>query len=153
MPRHRAVVVALAGVAIALAACGAGPTTTTSAPTTTAAPSPTAAITSDWKAFFSGTTSAQTKISLLENGTQFRSVIDAQTSSSLAKGASAKVKKVKLVSDTEATVTYTVLLDGVAALSNQTGTAVLQGGTWKVGSASFCGLLGLEGVKTAACSG
>ncbi len=79
-------------------------------------------------------------------------MIDDQASSSLAKGASAKVKKVRLVSDTEANVTYTVLLDGVAALSNQTGTAVLQGGTWKVGSASFCGLLSLEGVKTTACS-
>jgi hypothetical protein len=29
-------------------------------------------------------------------------------------------------------------------LPNQTGTAVNQGGTWKVGVASFCGLLTLE---------
>jgi len=29
-------------------------------------------------------------------------------------------------------------------LPNQAGVAVLQGGTWKVGVASFCGLLTLE---------
>jgi hypothetical protein len=104
-------------------------------------------------AFFSGSTSAGKKISLLQNGSAFSSVIDAQASSSLAKGASAKVKKVTLTSSTRASVTYTVLLDGVAALSDQSGTAVLEGGTWKVGAASFCGLLSLEGVKTPACPG
>jgi len=134
---------------MALAACGSAATPTT----TTTAVSPSAAITANWVAFFSGSTGAQRKISLLQNGSAFRSVIDAQASSSLAKGASAKVKKVTLTSSTKANVTYTVLLDGVAALSNQTGTAVLEGGTWKVGAASFCGLLGLEGVKTPACPG
>ena len=35
------------------------------------------------------------------------------------------------------------------ALSGKTGVAVKQGGTWKVGVASFCGLLALEnGGKT-----
>jgi hypothetical protein len=53
------------------------------------------------------------------------------------------------VSPTQAKVTYSILIGGSPALSNQTGTAVLQGGTWKVGLASFCGLLALEnGGKT-----
>jgi hypothetical protein len=41
------------------------------------------------------------------------------------------------------------LLNGKPALANQTGIAVLQGGTWKVGIASFCSLLALmNGGKT-----
>ena len=43
-----------------------------------------------------------------------------------------------------ATVTYDILVSGTPELKNQTGTAVLQGGTWKVGVTSFCGLLTLE---------
>jgi hypothetical protein len=46
-------------------------------------------------------------------------------------------------------VTYNILLGGQPALSNQSGVAVKQAGTWKVGVASFCGLLAVEnGGKT-----
>jgi hypothetical protein len=58
----------------------------------------------------------------------------------------AKVKSVTVTSSTQATVAYD--LDGpggVALLANQSGTAVLESGTWKVGDASFCGLLTLAG--------
>ncbi len=45
---------------------------------------------------------------------------------------------------------YDILVGGTPALKNQTGTAVYQNGTWKVGVASFCGLLTLENAgKTA----
>ena len=52
------------------------------------------------------------------------------------------------------TVTYNVLLSGTTALFNQTGTAVYQTGTWKVGDVSFCGLLALEdgGKAPSVCS-
>jgi hypothetical protein len=49
-----------------------------------------------------------------------------------------------VTSPSQATVVYTVLLAGTPALSNQKGVAVYQDGTWKVGVASFCGLLTLE---------
>jgi hypothetical protein len=56
---------------------------------------------------------------------------------------------VVLVSPAQAKVTYSILLGGQPALSHQTGVAVKQGGTWKVGVASFCGLLAVEnGGKT-----
>jgi hypothetical protein len=62
---------------------------------------------------------------------------------------SAKVTKVTLVSPTQAKVTYSILESGQPVLSNQTGVAVYQDGTWKVGIASFCGLLAMEnGGKT-----
>ena len=47
-------------------------------------------------------------------------------------------------SATQATVTYDIYLGGKPALSNQTGTAAYQDGTWKVGDGSFCRLLALE---------
>jgi hypothetical protein len=60
-----------------------------------------------------------------------------------------KVTKVTLVSATQAKVTYSILESGKAALAKQTGVAVLQDGTWKVGIASFCALLAMEnGGKT-----
>ena len=68
---------------------------------------------------------------------------------SLASGIGAKVTKVTMVSPSQAKVTYSILIGGQPALSNQSGVAVYQDGTWKVGLASFCGLLALEnGGKT-----
>ena len=46
-------------------------------------------------------------------------------------------------------MSYGILVSGASALSNQTGTAVNQGGTWKVGDVSFCQLLKLENAGTA----
>ena len=59
------------------------------------------------------------------------------------------MSKVTLVSPTQAKVIYSILVGGTPALSNQTGVAVYQDGVWKVGVASFCGLLTVEnGGKT-----
>ena len=83
-------------------------------------------------------------MSLLEDGSQFAPIIKAQAGSGLASGAAAKVSKVVVVSPTQAKVTYTILLAGQPVLKNQSGVAVFQDGRWKVGAASFCGLLILE---------
>ena len=114
-----------------------------------------AQITSNWEAFFNGQTSAAKKIALLENGQKFASVINAQAGSGLAASAGAKVKTVVVNSPAQATVHYDITLSGTTALANQTGTAVYQNGTWKVGDVSFCQLLKLENAGTApsVCSG
>jgi hypothetical protein len=114
-----------------------------------------AQIKANWEAFFDGQTSAAKKISLLENGQKFASVINAQAGSGLASSAGAKVTAVVVNSATKATVSYDITLSGATALANQTGTAVYQGGTWKVGDVSFCQLLKLENGGTApgVCSG
>jgi hypothetical protein len=108
-----------------------------------------AQITSNWEAFFNGQTSAAKKIALLENGQKFASVINAQAGSGLASSAGAKVTAVVVNSPTKATVSYDITLSGATALANQTGTAVYQNGTWKVGDVSFCQLLKLENAGTA----
>jgi hypothetical protein len=142
-----------------LAACSSGSSTTSSAPASApsspaaAAPSGSGsgssssaeqAITTNWEAFFNAQTPVAKRVSLLQDGQALSSVISAQAGSGLASQATAKVTKVTVTSPTQAKVTYTILVAGTPALKNQTGVAVNQDGTWKVGLASFCGLLALE---------
>jgi purine-cytosine permease-like protein len=131
---------------------GASSSPSTSSPASTAAATPTtaasgsaaAAITANWEAFFNAKTPTAKRVTLLQDGSMFASVIKAQAGSGLASSATAKVTKVTVESPTQAKVTYSILLGGSPALSNQTGVAVNQNGTWKVGVASFCGLLQIE---------
>lgn len=143
--------------AVALAACGASSTptattSTTAATTTTIATKAAAeaAVSTNWKAFFSGQTSATQKIALLQDGSAFATIIKSQASSGLAQSVRAKVSNVSILGGT-ATVRYTVTLGGQTALANQSGEAINQAGTWKVSDASFCVLLGLEGTKSPSC--
>ncbi len=144
---HAYLAVVLAGVAIA--ACGSS-SSTSSKPAS--AESAKAQIAHNWVSFFSPSTSASQKEALLQNGTEFASVISAATSNPLASQVSAKVTNVKLTGPTTAAVTYTVSLAGKPVLNNVTGTAVKVGNSWRVGDVSFCQLLKLEGASAAACS-
>ena len=160
---HRAVLIPALGVALAAAATAcssssSSPGSGASASTAASAPAPSAsaaassggsaaavtAIKTNWEAFFSPKTPASKKISLLQNGQVFASVIQAQNSSTLASSATSTVSAVTLVSPTQAKVTYSILVGGAPALKDQPGVAVLQNGTWKVGDQSFCALLTLE---------
>ena len=159
----RRMILALA-LAAAIAACGnsgsssASHTASGAASTASAsalgAGSAAAQIKANWGAFFSGTTPAARKIAVLQNGQKYAAIIQAQAASALAQSASAMVTAVKVTSPTQATVTYDILIGGKPALSNQTGTAAYQDGTWKVGDGSFCQLLALEngGTAPAVCS-
>jgi hypothetical protein len=159
--RALSVILLACALGVGVAACGssgssAAPKTT--APRTTAAKASASAsssamaesqIKANWIAFFNPKTPAAKRISLLQDGQEFASIIKSQASSTLASGVSVKVTKVTLVSATQAKVTYSILESGKTALANQTGVAVYQDGTWKVGIASFCALLALEnGGKT-----
>jgi len=129
----------------ALVACGSSSTSSVSPPPSThSSPSETSLITANWEAFFSGKTSAAKKITLLQNGQVFAAIINAQSGSSMASSASANVTKVTVTSPTQATVAYNIMLGTTPALTNQSGLAVYQNGTWKVGDISFCALLALE---------
>ena len=141
----RAVLVGcLVALPLVLAACGSKSTAITPTPSASTSVSPSAAITSDWVKFFAGTTPAATKITLLQNGQQFATTIQAQASSPIAKGTQATVTTVTVTSPTTATVTYSIVEGGQVALPNQKGQAVLEGGVWKVSAPSFQALLKLE---------
>lgn len=136
------------------AGCGASSSTSSQ---TNKAPSGTAAteaqIKHNWLEFFDPSTPPSTTVSLLQNGTRFAAVINAQAKSSFAKEASATVSAVKLTGPSSATVTYTLKLAGVPVpgVKNAHGTAVKTGGTWQVADASFCQLLKLEGSAPPGC--
>lgn len=168
---------ALLIVGPALAGCGGNssssstPTTApTSAPASSTAPSTssepnsgpgaTQAIETNWAKFFNAKTPIPQRIALLENGQKFAPVIRAQADSTLAKLATAKVTHVTLTGTNQASVVYSILVGGnsKAGLPGVTGVAVYQGGVWKVGDTSFCGLLKLENGNSskglfAACKG
>lgn len=114
---------------------------------TTAAAGDTAlvqAVTDVYQKFFDGSTSADQKIALLENGQAFADTIKAQADSPIAKGSKATVSSVKAVGTDKADVVFTVSLNGTPALQDQPGGAVLAAGAWKVAAATFCNLLSLE---------
>ncbi len=136
-------------------ASSASPTAPSSSAPATAGGNATAQITANWEAFFNGSTDAAKKISLLQNGEKFSVIIKAQAGSGLASTAGAKVTAVVVNSATSASVSYNITLGGATALANQTGTAVYEGGIWKVGDVSFCQLLKLEnnGTAPSACNG
>jgi hypothetical protein len=64
------------------------------------------------------------------------------------------VTGVTVTSATSATVTYSLVSGSTTLLGGQSGTAVNQNGTWKVGDASLCNLFKLVpgGTVPAACS-
>jgi hypothetical protein len=153
-PRYFAQAVAACALAALVAACGSSTTTTTPPSSSTSTPASStstpasssaavATITKNWEAFFDAAkTPTNTRIGLLENGSQFPPKDLAATG--IASSATAQVTSVSSVTASTAVVKYNVLLDGTPALKDQTGTAVYQDGTWKVGISSFCSLLTLE---------
>jgi hypothetical protein len=128
---------------LALAACGGGSKSGGDA---------TAQIKSAYQKFFSSKTALSTRIGLLQNGSKFSSVITALAKNPLASNTSATVSSVNLEGADEAKVVYSVNVSGNPLLENKTGTAVRIGGKWKVGYASLCKLIALEGTTPAACN-
>ena len=132
--------------ALVLAGCGGS---SASPPTTTTAFDP-AQIKSAYEKFFSGQTSVPDREAVLQDGAKFKSVIQAFASNPLAKNVSVTVASVKPQGSNGAKVVYIVKLGGVG-LPKQVGTAVLQNGTWKVGDASLCQLVSLQGPTPSVC--
>ena len=113
-----------------------------------------AQIKTNWEAFFNPKTPVSKRVSLLQNGSAFASIIQSQASSPLASSATSSVTAVTVESPARATVTYSILVGGTPQLKNQPGVAVYQSGIWKVGDQSFCALLTLEnsGKAPTACA-
>ena len=88
---------------------------------------------------------------MLQNGARFKPVIASFASNPLAKQVTVDVSKVELQGANKAKVVYTIYFGGTS-LPSQTGSAVLQNGTWKVGFASLCKLITLGGSTPSACT-
>ena len=131
---------------LALAGCG-GSSGTTTTDTTAAAR---AQIKSAYVKFFSGKTPVSDRVAVLQNGSRFKGLVTSFANNPLAKNVNVTVSSVTLEGGDNAKVVYTVKLGG-AGLPKQTGTAVRENGTWKVGYASLCKLVALQGSTPSAC--
>jgi len=150
---HRFYLVPALGLVLAatMTACSSGPSSSSSsssapAATSSSASAPSSAsavaqITANWEAFFNPATPNSKRVQLLENGSTFASAIAAFSKSPLAAQVTSKVDAVTLTSSTAAKVKYDLSAAGTTVATGATGTAVLQGGVWKVGDDVFCGLL------------
>ena len=96
-----------------------------------------AQITANWNKFFASSTPTSEREQLLENGPQFAPALTALGSIPVA----SKVDSVTVNSATMATVKYDLTALGQTVASGQSGSSVLQDGTWKVGDDVLCGLL------------
>lgn len=154
-PRRIQQIVLACALAAGVAACsssgnnsGSGgssaPASSASAPASTSGGSAASQIAANWTTFFNAKTPVAKRVALLQDGQKFATIIKSQAGGGLAASATAKVTKVTVTSPSQAKVTYSILIGGSPALANQSGVAIKQGGTWKVGLASFCGLLTLE---------
>ncbi|HET8558566.1 MAG TPA: hypothetical protein VFL58_14760 [Gaiellaceae bacterium] len=135
----------LFALVLVLSACGGS-----THPKKPSGPDAKAQIKSAYVKFFSSKTDVSEKTKLLENGEQFKPVIRAFASNPLASNVSATVSSVTLEGQNKAKVVYVVKFGG-ASLPKQTGVAVRENGTWKVGDASLCKLIALGGTTPSAC--
>ncbi|NEC89150.1 hypothetical protein [Streptomyces sp. SID12501] len=129
------------------------PTETSAEPSGDGPADPVAAekeIRQNWVKFFDPAVSLDDKKAVLENGDQLGLLLQAFSGDQRGGQVEAKVDDVKFTSPTAANVNYALLLDGATALPNASGTAVEQGGTWKVSLSTLCALVGLSGDATAA---
>jgi hypothetical protein len=140
---------ALAVVAgLALAGCGGSSHTPTAMTNDTAGAQ--AQIKSAYETFFDGKTPLSERVALLENGQRYKALVTSFADNPLAKNVSVKVSSVTVQDPNNAKVVYTVKLGG-AGLPKQTGTAVRENSTWKVGTASLCKLVSLQGSTPSVC--
>lgn len=154
-------------LALALTACsddsGGGsesppPTPSVERTTPSASPSPSGPadeaaarreIKTNWEKFFDPKTSAKDKQAVLENGGEMGPVLQAFSGDQRGGQVKAQVTKVVFTKPDQATVTYTLLLNGATALPDASGTSVEQGGHWKVSVNTLCALVQLSGNATA----
>ncbi len=141
---RRLAVVIVAG--LALAGCGGSMHASTTGNTAAAQ----AQIKSAYEKFFSGQTSIPDRVAVLQDGPKFKGLVTSFANNPLARNVSVAVSSVTLQGQDKAKVVYTVKLGG-AGLPKQAGTAVLQNGSWKVGDASLCRLVALQGTTPSVC--
>ncbi|MFJ6393467.1 hypothetical protein ACIQJT_38430 [Streptomyces sp. NPDC091972] len=154
-------------LAVALTACsddsGGGsesppPTPSVERTAPSAAPSPSGPadaaaarreIKANWEKFFDPKTSTEDKQAVLENGDRMGPVLRAFSGDQRGGQVQARVTEVAFTGATAADVSYTLLLNGATALPDASGTAVEQGGTWKVSVNTLCALVQLSGNASA----
>ena len=128
------------------------PADSSSAAGTPADAATTAAVTKAYTTFFGGTKDPAALIADLQNGPKLSAALAQESSNPTAATLTATVSAVTLVNPHVANETWTLLSKGSPLLTNTSGQAVLEDGTWKLAAGTFCGLVAASGTVPAACS-
>ncbi|MET8540391.1 hypothetical protein ABZW03_07020, partial [Kitasatospora sp. NPDC004799] len=127
-------------------------TTAPATPAGTAPADPAAAkteIAANWEKFFDPATPITDKAKLLQGGDALLPVLQGFSQDPRVGQVQAQVKGVEFTDASDATVTYSLSLQGNEVEPNATGQSVLDNGTWKVSRSTLCGLLTEAGGATA----
>jgi outer membrane protein TolC len=102
-------------------------------------------IKANWATFFNSKTPSATAVSLLQDGPSLTKAIAIAAKAAKAQklAESAVVKTIHFTSSTQAAITYDLDAGGKALLPGADGTAILDGGKWKVSAQTFCSLVAL----------
>jgi hypothetical protein len=109
-------------------------------------------VTKAYTTFFGGTKNPAALIADLQNGPKLSAALAQESSNPTAATLTATVSAVTLLNPHVANVTWTLLSKGSPLLTNTSGQAVLEDGTWKLAAGTFCGLVAASGTVPAACS-
>ncbi|RAG83237.1 hypothetical protein DN069_23400 [Streptacidiphilus pinicola] len=126
---------AACGNAVAPTVGGSGPADTTGAA---------GKIATDYAQFFDPSTPISAKMGLLQNAQKLAPAMQQFAGDPQAAQTTVAVTGVNFTSATTADTTYNVCLSGAVALKASKGKSVLEGGVWKVGDTTLCGLLQLQ---------
>ncbi|GGV24906.1 hypothetical protein GCM10010495_45780 [Kitasatospora herbaricolor] len=102
-------------------------------------------VTTNWEKFFDPATPIADKAALLQGGEQLAPALQGFAGDPRVGQVEAQVTDVQFTSATDATVTYTLSLQGAVVQPDATGQAVLDNGTWKVSRSTLCGLVQQSG--------
>jgi hypothetical protein len=141
----------------------AATTSTSSAATSGNAPADEAGakqlVTDLYTKYFDSTVDASAKTDLVQNGAKMNALVAALAAGAKTSKSSVKVNSVSFTSPTHATISFDILLNGVAALPNAQGQALLDSasGKWQVADVTLCTLASItpgvtpDVIKAAGC--
>lgn len=106
----------------------------------------------NFKKFFTVSTTMTERQALLQNGSQFAQAMNAEFTQLNNEAPSVIVNSSSLTNSTTLKVNYTIDLNGQPVLQDQSGEVLKIGNTWEVSDSTLCQLLSLAGTPPSACN-
>ena len=112
----------------------------------------TSAAVANFEKFFSASTPMSERQALLQNGSQFASVMNQEFAQLAQESPSVAVNSSTLSDSSTVKVNYTINLNGQPVLKDQSGEVLKVNGTWVVSDSTLCQLLSLAGNPPTQCN-
>jgi hypothetical protein len=108
-------------------------------------------IETNWTNFFAAATSLQGRENLLQNGSKYSQLIQAEFTSLASEKSSAVISSISIPNKTTANLVYTIDLNGQPVVNNVNGQALFVNNQWQVSDKTLCDLISLSGSKPSVC--